>query len=232
MKTIALGKREIKLIKSKRSKYMRLSISSYGEIRLSVPYNATLVHINNFLQDKGSWLDKAITGLKLATPLEINDDSGLSIAGENYSFIVYQDQPELKIQIDQSGQRIFIFNDGSSQAVVKELLRDKIRKLAGSIIAQRVEAYASIMGISYGRISIREQRSRWGSCSSMGNLNFNWKIVLAPTRIMDYVIVHELAHILEHNHSQNFWQLVEKYLPQYKPYRKWLRENSSQLDIV
>lgn len=232
MKTIALGKREIKLIKSKRSKYMRLSISSHGEIRLSVPFNATVMHINSFLQDKGTWLDKAIMGLKIATPLEIDDNSDLSIAGENYKFIVYQDQPELKVQIDPAGKRIFIFNDGSSQTKLKELLRDKVRKLAGSIITQRVSAYANIMGISYGRISIREQRSRWGSCSSKGNLNFNWKIVLAPTRIMDYVIVHELAHILEHNHSQNFWLLVEKYLPQYKPSRKWLRENSSQLEIV
>mgnify|MGYP002547163680 CR=1 FL=1 len=85
------------------------------------------------------------------------------------------------------------------------------------------------MGVSYGRVSIRDQRTRWGSCSGKGNLNFNWKLSLVPDEILDYVVVHELAHRKEMNHSQRFWAEVERILPDYKARRKWLKEFGSQV---
>ena len=83
------------------------------------------------------------------------------------------------------------------------------------------------MGISYGMISIREQKTRWGSCSSKGNLNFNWKLILMPEEILDYVVVHELAHRKEMNHSRAFWAIVEQVLPDYQERRDWLKKNGS-----
>lgn len=85
------------------------------------------------------------------------------------------------------------------------------------------------MGVSYGRVSIRDQRTRWGSCSGKGNLNFNWKLSLVPDEILDYVVVHELAHRIEMNHSANFWREVEKILPDYRERRMWLKENGGRL---
>ena len=81
------------------------------------------------------------------------------------------------------------------------------------------------MGVSYGSITVREQKTRWGSCSAKGNLNFNWKLVLMPEEILDYVVVHELAHRLQMNHSTEFWDEVEKILPDYRKRRQWLKEN-------
>ena len=81
------------------------------------------------------------------------------------------------------------------------------------------------MKVTYGRITIRDQKTRWGSCSSRGNLNFNWRLLLMPERVMDYVIVHELAHRREMNHSAAFWQIIETYLPDYRERRQWLKEN-------
>ena len=93
----------------------------------------------------------------------------------------------------------------------------------------RVRFFAERMGVTYGRITIRNQRGRWGSCSSAGNLNFNCLLMLAPPEVRDYVIVHELAHRKQMNHSAAFWEEVEKVLPDYRRQVKWLKEQGSQL---
>ncbi len=112
--------------------------------------------------------------------------------------------------------------------ITEEMRKEGIQK-AREIFPERVEYYAKKMGISYGRITIREQKTRWGSCSSKGNLNFNWKLTLMPPDILDYVVVHELAHRREMNHSRAFWKIVEQMLPDYKERRKRLRERQEMI---
>lgn len=99
------------------------------------------------------------------------------------------------------------------------------KKQAAVVLKEKCRLFAEKMGVTYGRISIREQKTRWGSCSSTGNLNFNWKLVLMPEEISDYLVVHELAHRLEMNHSPAFWAVVESVLPDYEKRRQWLKEN-------
>ena len=101
--------------------------------------------------------------------------------------------------------------------------------IARDIFTQKVAYYAEIMNVTYGRISIKEQKTRWGSCSSKGNLNFNWRLIFAPGDVLDYVVVHELAHRREMNHSKAFYAIVESVLPDYKTRQKWLRENGNRL---
>lgn len=107
--------------------------------------------------------------------------------------------------------------------ITEEMRQAGIRE-AHIRIPERVSYYAERMGVSYGRITIREQKTRWGSCSSQGNLNFNWKLVLMPEEVLDYVVVHELAHRKEMNHSKAFWSQVEEILPDYRQRRKLLKE--------
>lgn len=107
---------------------------------------------------------------------------------------------------------------------------EDIRLLADQALRElppRIAAYAGQMGVTYGRVTIRNQKTRWGSCSSKGNLNFNCLLMLTPREVQDYVIVHELSHRKEMNHSPKFWEVVEEVLPDYKKRRKWLRENGS-----
>lgn len=96
-------------------------------------------------------------------------------------------------------------------------------------IPERVQYFAQKINVSYGRITIRNQRTRWGSCSSKGNLNFNCLLMLTPREVQDYVIVHELCHRKEMNHSKQFWQEVENILPDYKEWRKWLKDKGGEL---
>jgi len=97
---------------------------------------------------------------------------------------------------------------------------EKIRKL----FSAKVAYYAEIMGVAYGRITIRNQRTRWGSCSSKGNLNFNYRLAYLPEELLDYVVVHELAHRIHMNHSLKFWQTVELYCPGYRECKKQLNK--------
>lgn len=95
-------------------------------------------------------------------------------------------------------------------------------------IAGRVRHYETVMGLTCGRIAIRDQKTRWGSCSSKGNLNFNYRLAYMPQEILDYVVVHELAHLRHMDHSREFWACVERYLPDYRERRKWLKEHGGE----
>lgn len=114
----------------------------------------------------------------------------------------------------------------------EKLTREKVIALADEalkVIPERVEYFAKVIGVTYGKITVRNQKTRWGSCSSKGNLNFNCLLMLAPPEVLDYVVVHELCHRKQMNHSKAFWLEVEKVLPNYKEVRKWLKEEGSQM---
>ena len=104
-----------------------------------------------------------------------------------------------------------------------------LAKKALQIIPERVEYFSKLVGVSYGHITIRNQKTRWGSCSSKGNLNFNCLLMLTPPEVLDYVVVHELCHRKEMNHSKAFWSEVEKVIPNYRKLRKWLSDEGHSI---
>lgn len=115
---------------------------------------------------------------------------------------------------------------------VNYLTNEEIRELTDNAlryIPERVAYFSKVVGVTYGRITIRNQKTRWGSCSSKGNLNFNCLLMLTPPEIIDYVVVHELCHRKEMNHSKAFWSEVENVLPNYKESIRWLKEEGSQI---
>ena len=117
-------------------------------------------------------------------------------------------------------------------ADLSESKRNVYIRKAKETITKRVSYFARLMGVSYRNITIREQKTRWGSCSSSGNLSFSWRLMLAPFSVLDYVVVHELCHRVHMNHSKEFWHLVEHYIPDYKIKRKWLKENGKHLHVL
>ena len=105
----------------------------------------------------------------------------------------------------------------------------ELRESARSVLAQRTAYFARQIGVTYGRITVRDQKTRWGSCSQTGNLNFNFRLILAPPEVLDYVVVHELCHRRQMNHSAQFWQEVAQVLPDYRKRKAWLTENGWRL---
>ena len=120
----------------------------------------------------------------------------------------------------------------AAQKALPKFSMQEIKELANKALAyipERVKYYAPIVGVNYTRITIRNQKTRWGSCSSKGGLNFNCLLMLTPPEVIDYVVVHELCHRKEMNHSKAFWAEVEKVLPDYKSAKRWLKENGGEL---
>ncbi len=105
------------------------------------------------------------------------------------------------------------------------------KKQAVKLFAQRIAYYKPVMQVHPKEILIKTYRARWGSCSSKGVVSFNWKLLMAPAEVIDYVVVHELAHLIHHNHSADFWECVSRYMPDYKTQRNWLKQNGYQLNL-
>lgn len=118
---------------------------------------------------------------------------------------------------------------GIPAPALSEKERRQYMEKALAVFSGRIAYYASLMGVTYGRVTIREQKTRWGSCSAQGNLNFNWRLIFAPLEVLDYVVVHELAHRKEMNHSRDFYALISSILPDYIKPKKWLHDHGQNL---
>lgn len=151
-------------------------------------------------------------------PLHVPEADICALVKEQSAWIL-RSQAKLKAKSDMRAQ-------------LPPLTMEDIRKLADramEVLPARVAYFASHIGVTYGRITIRNQKGRWGSCSSQGNLNFNCLLMLTPPHVIDYVIVHELCHLKELNHSDAFWAEVKRILPDYEIAYRWLKANGGDL---
>ena len=127
--------------------------------------------------------------------------------------------------------KTFIHSQIPSEKKEDPALINKHKKYSRKIFESRVAYFQQFTGGNYISITIRDQKTRWGSCSGRGTLSFNWRLILAPPEILDYVVVHELCHLTHMNHSKEFWNLVGSVIPDYKTRRKWLKENGHTLRL-
>lgn len=111
----------------------------------------------------------------------------------------------------------------------KNALETWVKAQAEALIAGRVAVWCEKMSVACARVSVKDQKTLWGSCSTRGNLNFSWRLVKAPPAVLDYLVIHELAHLVHMNHDENYWQLVAVHCPDYKVYRRWLNDHKNEL---
>lgn len=163
--------------------------------------------------------------LLVRAPYLITDRRILSFLNEKREWIDshLQQMKKRQQEMEDCGK-----GSGFEQRLTEEAIR-QLAEEAKEVISRRVLYYSERMGISFGRITIRCQKTRWGSCSSKGNLNFNCLLMLTPPEVIDYVVVHELCHRKEMNHSPRFWAEVEKILPDYRKQRLWLKKNGGRV---
>jgi len=156
-------------------------------------------------------------------PLHISEREIMRMAGEKSRWIITH---YLEMIAKKNSRPV-----SDLSAVQKAALEQRYREAAREYIPKRTAYYHTMTGGVYHRITIRDQKTRWGSCSSKGTLSFNWRLMLAPPAVLDYVIVHELCHLTHMNHSPAFWQAVESVCPEYRSLRKWLKDHGNELTL-
>lgn len=159
----------------------------------------------------------------------VTDGSPILIEGRRHTLRLLQG-PRRTGRVSE-GTYLLTLPQPDGEEAVRAALRSTLSAMALKRIRQRLDHYIPRIGRAPGRVAIRDQKSRWGSCSQKGNVNFNWKLIMAPPEALDYVVVHELCHLYEFNHSSRFWALVENQIPDYAVWKKWLKQHAEDLDF-
>ncbi len=206
-------------IRSSRARSIKLRIVPDGYLEIVVPKRASLPDVHTLVRLNARWITDHLERLEAADGAV---PGFVKYLGEDYEVVV-SNRDARRSTVTMIGRTLSVeLRAGSAVApVVERFLIDR----AGEMLAARAELWSKAIGIDYLRLSVRDQRTRWGSCSSTGNLNFNWRLVMAPVAVLDYVVVHELMHRREMNHSPSFWKGVEEQCPDYRLHRSWLKQN-------
>ena len=159
------------------------------------------------------------------TEKEFVSGESFLLLGRTYTLFITKDQ-DIPLKFDNA-----FYLDARFKESAKELFIDFYKKTARAVLEERVEYYSKLTGIKYQGIKITSANKRWGSCSKDNRLSFTYKLIMAPISIIDYVVVHELCHVVLHNHSKAFWLKVHSILPNYKEAQLWLKEKGHLLDI-
>jgi len=211
---------EVDIIRRARVRRMSLRVSQVDRgVRLTVPTRLPEREAMAFLAEKEAWLRGALDALP--SHETVGFGTRLPIYGEMRDIVR---APGKRIALHATEVQI---PGGSDQVGAR--LAAYLKAEARLVLQRRAQAYSDDLGRPFGRISIRDTRSRWGSCSSDGNLNFSWRLIMAPPEVLDYVAAHEVAHLAEMNHSPAFWSVVHQLFGPYEAERTWLRKHGAEL---
>ncbi|MFC1645761.1 M48 family metallopeptidase [Candidatus Omnitrophota bacterium] len=217
-----------KIIRSRR-RTLGLEITRDAQLIIRAPERASLGYIKNIIQKKRSWIEQkqktASNRYKRLIPKEFVNGEGFLFLGETYRLSIEDiEYPPLTLGKEFRLSRQYLCE-------AKKVFIEWYRKEAYKKIEERLNWHSYLSGLKYSKFNITGARKRWGSCSAKGNLYFSWRLIMAPLGVIDYVVVHELAHLEERNHSRNFWDKVKTLMPDYKKYRHWLKDNEHTMII-
>ncbi len=204
---------------SKRARRLRL-ISSINGVEVIVPPDYRAEELESFVSTKKDWIIKTSRHYSRLKERRGGIEPGtIYFLGRQYRFHIVKDRQHSAVVSD--AMKIITFHVADRRRHRQEIQK-WYREWTGRIIAQRLPALAGRLGLKYNRVLIKNQKLRWGSCSKKGNLNFNLLLAAAPPEVIDYVIIHELMHLVKLDHSPRFWQLVKDADPEYKKHKEWL----------
>jgi len=204
-----------------------------GAVSVIVPVSTSIEKIDQLLVSKRLWIKEKMAlqrDMVPASSKQFVSGEAFPYLGRNYRLKVEHGpfapvkllQGRLVVQMPESGQQPYMIRN----AIVRWYKRQAEQK-----IREKVKRYAPIVGVEPESVNIKTFKSRWGSCTAKGELEFNWRIMLAPNRMVDYVVIHELCHLIHHDHSPEFWREVMRVMPDYLVCREWLRWNSEGLVV-
>jgi predicted metal-dependent hydrolase len=217
----------VELRSSKKAKRMSLRADVHG-ICVVAPPNLPLEDIRDFVRSKSRWISRTYEHyLRIKEKIEGGvgefEKNTLLFLGNRYRIRITKDRGEYAIVSNNLMQITFHVKD---RRTYKRYLHVWYKEQTRKILEERVPIISQRLCLSYAKISVKALRSRWGSCSKNSNLSFNHLLAMLPLKVIDYIIVHELVHLVEFNHSKKFWTRVESNIPEYKDHRKWLKSHA------
>ncbi len=223
---------EFKLIRRKR-KTMEIRIQPPGLVEVIAPDRLSKNQVLDFVASKGQWIQKKLAQMALAQDqiIERKYETGeyLLLQGKEVPFILQVDPERKTIKVSHSQDGITVTSPVHDKEAIGSVLEKWYITAGQQIVEERIAHYQRFFPMAPSKVQVKNQKRRWGTCTSGRALYFNWRIVMAPVEIIDYLVVHEMCHMLEMNHSPRYWSLVEQVLPDYKKRRKWLKENGMRL---
>jgi hypothetical protein len=217
--------------RSARARCVRLEVRSATGLTVVVPNYYSITQIPDLLQANRDWILRTLASYcQLRPPAigkELKSGDTLPYLGQDLKVVIRQNQGNgdtVKLERNR-----LIVSLGAKKGRLALALEQWYRMQAVQLIGERADKLSARCRLSYNGLIIRGQKSRWGSCSSKGNLSFNWKLIMAPEPVIDYVITHELLHLKEMNHTKRFWQLVAEHCPRWREHRKWLKDHEAGL---
>ena len=229
--TIADNELSIQVVRSRRRRKTSSIIISNGIVKVVVPDQISDFTIKELINKRMPWIRKKLKDELNITPVivkEYVDGEIFTYLGNNYQLkSLVGSVSSVKVTSDS----IYVSLPKKSKENTKSLLERWYEEKAIEILTEKTNRYAKIIGVSPTTISVGDFKSKWGSCSIEGKISYNWKIIIAPSRVLEYIVIHELCHMLEHNHSKEYWRHVNTYCKDFKESRKWLRMNGKYLVI-
>lgn len=224
---MATSKKPYKLIRSKR-RTIALAVTADASLIVRAPMNTSESYIERLVSSKVEWIRQAVARVSSRPKPVVHEyieGEGFLYLGKSYKLRIAKKAAE-KLEFKAA----FILS-AKERKNARELLVSWYKQEAKKQITERLDSYARRSGLTYGAIRITTANRRWGSCSTSGNLNFSWRLMMAPLWVVDYVVVHELAHLEHKNHSLPFWSRVKVMYPGYEKARLWLKQNEGTLNI-
>ncbi len=214
---------------STRAKRLRITVAE-GKVSVTVPKGLRLYSVDGFLREHGQWILEKMAQVRRVKPRPSLPKDVILIGGAAMRLERIEEKDhKARARVDIAKDRVIVRVPAGARVSTLAVVEDWLRAQARDLIVAEMSQQAARMRARPTGLTIRDQRTRWGSCSTSGTLSFNWRLVMAPPEVMRYVIIHELAHLFHHNHSKDFWAKVAVYAPDFKLQRAWLRKNAGLL---
>ncbi|KAA8984360.1 SprT family zinc-dependent metalloprotease [Halospina sp. K52047b] len=220
------------VIRSSRRKTADIRVEQ-GVVSVIVPQELSDERIDRLLADKRSWIKEKMLVHREARPASARrfvSGEAIPYLGRNYRLKVI-DGPFKAPKLDKGQLVVSVPGGADAPEMVRNAIIRWYRRRAVEKLPAKVGRLAPSVGVSPGKVEIKAFRSRWGSCTPKGDVAFNWRIMMAPNRVVDYIVVHELCHLIRHDHSAAYWREVARVMPDYDQWRSWLRYASHELEI-
>lgn len=218
---------QVEVVRTDRKKSASIQLEG-SLVKVRVPRSLSDNRVRDLITKRTAWIEtklKEQSKRPVPKPKEYVSGEAFSCLGRNYRLkVIKESSPSIEMKGGYLVATI-LETDTNPQKTVRSLLEGWYRSYAELRLREKTQRLSKIVGVSPASVKVRHYKSRWGSCSSQGDIAYNWQIIIAPHHIVDYVVVHELCHLLEHNHSPRYWKHVARYIPDWKDRRDWLKSN-------